>query len=125
MYFLEVAGEPLRLRFENGIYGTSAENLRFSLLAVEVAFLTGLGDASGFVTSAEPISVIEGAAEQAEAALAALMETRARIERVLALSDGFETAYGMELLSTVHWVVTNAEGGTLGDAAVAAELVGR
>jgi hypothetical protein len=31
-------------------------------------------------------------------------ESRARLERVSALIDGFETPYGMELLSSVHWV---------------------
>lgn len=27
-----------------------------------------------------------------------------RIERVLQLAEGFESAYGMELLASVHWI---------------------
>ncbi|MGH9223383.1 MAG: type II toxin-antitoxin system antitoxin DNA ADP-ribosyl glycohydrolase DarG [Acidimicrobiales bacterium] len=125
MYFLQVAGEPLRLKFERGIYGPYADNLRHSLGRVEGHFLTGFGDASSSVTSAEPISLIEGAAEEAEAELSALPATRARIERVLALSDGFETAYGMELLATVHWVATTHETGTVHNAASASELISK
>lgn len=123
MYFLQEAGEPLRLRFEKGIYGPYADNLRFSLRALEGHFLTGFGDGSGSVTTAEPLSVVDGAAEEAGVALAGLAETRQRIERVLDLSDGFETAYGMELLATVHWVATAHDGGGVQDAAAAAQLV--
>lgn len=125
MYFLQVAGEPLRLKYVKGIYGPYADNLRHSLRAVEGHFLTGFGDASSSVTSAEPISVIPGMAREAEAELSALPDTRARIERVLALSDGFETAYGMELLATVHWVLTTHGAGAAGNAESATELVGR
>ncbi|MGI8631825.1 MAG: type II toxin-antitoxin system antitoxin DNA ADP-ribosyl glycohydrolase DarG [Solirubrobacterales bacterium] len=120
-YFLQVAGEPLRLEFVKGVYGPYAENLRFSLLAVEGHFLTGFGDGSLPVTSAEPISVVDGAAGEAEAMLAEHADTRARIDRVLSLSDGFETAYGMELLSTVHWVAAT-HGAP--DAASATKLIG-
>lgn len=125
MYFLQVAGEPLRLRFEKGIYGPYADNLRHSLSVVEGHFLTGFGDASQSVASAEPIVVIPEAAAEADRELAALPETRGRIDRVLALSDGFETAYGMELLSSVHWVATAAGDPPVVDAAAAAALVGR
>jgi hypothetical protein len=31
--------------------------------------------------------------------------TRAHLEKVTELVDGFETPFGLELLSTVHWVV--------------------
>ena len=47
-----------------------------------------------------------GAAEDAERLLAQHAETRARFERVADLVQGFETPFGLELLSTVHWVVT-------------------
>ena len=33
-------------------------------------------------------------------------DTRARFDKVASLVDGFETPFGLELLSTVHWVVT-------------------
>ena len=34
------------------------------------------------------------------------MNIKARFDRVVKLVDGFEDPYGMELLSTVHWVAT-------------------
>lgn len=34
-------------------------------------------------------------------------ETLGRFERVASLIDGFETPYGLELLSSAHWVATN------------------
>jgi hypothetical protein len=33
-------------------------------------------------------------------------DTRERIDRVLDLAAGFESAYGLELLATVHWLAT-------------------
>ena len=32
-------------------------------------------------------------------------DTRARFERVVALMEGFESPFGLELPSTVHWVL--------------------
>ncbi len=34
-------------------------------------------------------------------------ETNGRIARVLELIEGFESPFGMELLSTVHWLCAN------------------
>jgi hypothetical protein len=42
--------------------------------------------------------------QEAGAFLVSLPESRARLARVSALIEGFETPYGMELLSSVHWV---------------------
>jgi len=50
-----------------------------------------------------------GAAERAETFLQAHLATRERFDRVVDLIEGFETSYGMELLSTVYWVA-NQEG---------------
>jgi hypothetical protein len=44
--------------------------------------------------------------------------TRARFDRVADLAEGVETPFGLELLSTVHWVATR-EGATSADGAVA------
>ena len=45
-----------------------------------------------------------GAVRDAEALLEANRSTRTRFDRVADLVEGFETAFGLELLSTVHWV---------------------
>ena len=34
------------------------------------------------------------------------VETKVRFERVCALVQGFESPFGLELLSTVHWVMS-------------------
>lgn len=107
MYFLQEAGEPLRLRYEAQLYGPYADNLRHVLKALEGHHLRGFGDGSKKVKEAEPIEVLPGAAEQAEAALAQNEEVGERLARVLALAEGYETPYGMELLATVHWTMTH------------------
>lgn len=124
MYFLQVAGEPLRLHYTKGIYGPYAENLRHSLRATEGHFLTGFGDGSQPVMSAEPMSVLPGCSAEAEAYLANHPDTLARIGRVLDLSEGFESAYAMELLASVHWVANETDPAAAADPAIAAQLVG-
>ncbi len=102
MYFMQEAGEQLRLRFTKGHYGPYADNLRHVLSAIEGHFISGYGDAED-----EPEKQIElnvEASEQAERFLQSHPDTKARFGRVVELIDGFETPYGMELLATVHWV---------------------
>lgn len=104
LYFLQEAGEPLRLDYVKGRYGPCADNLRHTLTTLEGHYTIGFGDGSSKVAEAEPLRVLPGAAEEASEVLASHPETQARIDRVLLLADGFESAYGMELLATVHWL---------------------
>lgn len=46
MYFLQEAGEPLRLRFVKGPYGPYAENLRHVLVAIEGHLIAGYAAAA-------------------------------------------------------------------------------
>lgn len=108
MYFLQAAGEGLRLNFVAHHYGPYADNLRHVLTTIEGHFLTGYGDGSAAVAAAEPLIVLPGASEEAALVLEGFPETRARIDRVLELSVGYESAYGLELLATVHWIATRA-----------------
>ncbi len=48
-----------------------------------------------------------GAADEAEAFLVTRAESDARLGKVAELIEGYETPFGMELLSTVHWVATH------------------
>lgn len=59
---------------------------------------------SAAVSEAEPLTVFPDAAEAAEAMLREDPDTNMRIRRVLGLTEGFDSAYGLELLATVHWV---------------------
>jgi O-acetyl-ADP-ribose deacetylase (regulator of RNase III) len=104
MYFLQEAGEPLRLRYQKHMYGPYADNLRHVLKVVEGHYLSGFGDGSARVREAEPLEVLPGAAAAAEPVLAEHPETSHRIARVVELTEGFETPYGLELLASVHWV---------------------
>jgi hypothetical protein len=104
LYFLQIAGQPLRLNFAKHHYGPYADNLRHVLNLVEGHFITGFGDASARVADAEPLSVMPDAAQEAEQLLATDPGALDRIERVLRLAEGFESAYGLELLATVHFV---------------------
>ncbi len=124
MYFLQAAGEDLNLRFAKDLYGPYADNLRHVLHNVEGHFLIGYGDASQTVHAAEPIRVLEGAEEEARTKLASFPETTDRIGRVLRLIEGFESAYALELLATVHWVASTEDVAAAEDATVAARLVG-
>jgi O-acetyl-ADP-ribose deacetylase (regulator of RNase III) len=102
-YFLQESGEPLRLRYEKGHYGPYATNLNNVLERIEGHFIRGYGD------SQKPdveIGLLRGATEEADAFLASRDESQDRLRRVAELIEGFETRYGMELLSSVHWVAT-------------------
>jgi hypothetical protein len=61
---------------------------------------------------------VPGAVRDAEAFLSAHETTLERFERVVRLVEGFETPFGLELLATVHWVVTKEGAGDLTDVAV-------
>jgi len=104
-YFLQEAEQPLRLKYETGIYGPYAPNLNKVLEMLEGHFIRGYGD------SQKPdveITLLEGAEEEAEAFLADQEPELQRLERVSNLIDGFETPYGMELLSSIHWLAKHA-----------------
>ncbi len=100
-YFLQEAGEPLRLRFEKGLYGPYAHNLNKVLEALEGHYIRGFGDSQKPDTE---IELLSHAVTEADTFLAKHTESLARLERVGDLIAGFETPYGMELLSSAHWV---------------------
>lgn len=106
-YFLQVAGEPLRLNYQAHHYGPYADNLRHVLHHIEGHYVRGFGD--GQNKPETPLELMEGAAAEAEAFLASNGDSETRLRRVADLIEGYETPLGMELLSTVHWVATHNE----------------
>ena len=116
MYFMQEAGEPLRLKYAKAAYGPYAENLRHVLRAVEGHLVTGYAD--GGDSPDKQIELVPGAVKDAEAFLADKGETVARFDRVADLVEGFETPFGLELLATVHWVVKNEHAATADEATV-------
>ena len=103
MYFMQIAGEPLKLRYHKGPYGPYAENLGHVLNAVEGHFIYGYGDGGDAPDKA--LKLVPDAVEDARAFLGSSGDTRTRFDRVVDLVDGFESAFGLELLSAVHWVI--------------------
>lgn len=121
-YFLQEAGQPLRLRFERGFYGPYADNLRQVLIKTEGVFTVGFGDGTDRPMDSS-LELLPGALQQAAARLEYCFETRRRIDRVMELTNGFDSMYGMELLGTVHWLVKH-EDADPADAGGVARLVG-
>ena len=121
LYFLQSAGEPLRLRFAKETYGPYADNLRHLLHRFEGHFTLGFAD--GRNKPDTEISLLPGAVEAAETFLAEHAESSTvslgRLKRVVALVEGLESPFGMELLATVHWVACH-EGARGLDAVVSA-----
>jgi O-acetyl-ADP-ribose deacetylase (regulator of RNase III) len=109
MYFVQEAGQPLRLQYTKAHYGPYAENLRHVLSAIEGHFISGYAD--GGDAPDKEISLVPGALEDARAKLITVRETQQRFDRVVELVDGFESPFGLELLATVHWLATR-EGAT-------------
>lgn len=107
-YFLQAAGQNLRLSYVAHHYGPYADNLNKVLEVMEGHFVRGYGDSQK--PDAE-IELLPGAVDEADAFLADDAEARKRLERVAELIEGFETPYGMELLATVHWVAHHASPG--------------
>jgi len=100
-YFLQEAGEPLQLRYEAGHYGPYAPNLNKVLERIEGHFIRGYGDKQ------EPDTEIELLPEAVDAAnefLKGSEDSKKRLQKVSEVIEGFETPYGVELLSTAHWV---------------------
>ncbi|MDQ3262058.1 MAG: macro domain-containing protein [Myxococcota bacterium] len=101
-YFLQQAGEPLRLEFIPHLYGPYAERLNQVLELLEGHYLRGFGDRNG------PSEIVPdpGGLEDARRLLASQPATQARLDRVARLFHGLESPHGAELLATVHWVAT-------------------
>lgn len=104
MYFMQEAGEPLNLKYAKAPYGPYAENLRHVLRTVEGHLISGYAD--GGDAPDKQLELVPGAVTDAEALLTSAAVTRERFDRVADLVAGFETPFGLELLSTVHWVAT-------------------
>ncbi len=102
MYFLQEAGQPLRLNYNKAFYGPYAQNLRHVLNLLENHYIQGY---DGEDTPDKNISLLPGAAVDAHLHLLNNQDILAKIERVSQLVNGFETSFGLELLATVHWVV--------------------
>ena len=105
MYFMQQSGQSLELDYQKAAHGPYAPKLRFVMRRLEGHYLMGYRD--GGDNPDKAIELVPGAYEEAEAFLPSVPDTLARLDRVSRLVKGFETPFGLELLSTVHWVASN------------------
>lgn len=105
-YFLQEAGEPLRLNYQAHLYGPYAHNLNKVLEILEGHYIRGYGDTQ---KPDVEIELLPGAVEKANEFLKNHEDSLTHLMRVAELIDGFQTPYGMELLSSVHWVTKHIE----------------
>ncbi len=111
MYFMQEAGQPLKLKYKKATYGPYAENLRHVLNAIEGHLVTGYVD--GCDNPTKQLELVPGAIQDSNDCLEEHEDTKIRFGRVTELVEGFESPLGLELLSTVHWVIKHEEADTL------------
>ncbi len=122
VYFLTESGEHLnQVVFEKAYYGPYADVLRHVLEKIDGHFISGYGD--GKNKPDVPINLLPDAAKEAEEYIKSHPDTQGRFDRVVKLIEGFETPYGMELLSTVHWVAIRENSAAIEDYNIALDEI--
>jgi|HubBroStandDraft_5_1064220.scaffolds.fasta_scaffold62759_2 O-acetyl-ADP-ribose deacetylase (regulator of RNase III) len=125
MYFLQEAGQPLQLDYAKARYGPYAENLNHVLQALEGHYLRGYGDRTQEVLRLSPIALTPGAEDEGRQWLDDHPdETASRVDEVMHLATGFASAYGLELLATVHWIATRDGTAQVADPAALTQHIG-
>jgi O-acetyl-ADP-ribose deacetylase (regulator of RNase III)/uncharacterized protein YwgA len=104
-YFLQVMGIPLNLDFTKNLYGPYSEALKKAVVALESEYKL----IAGFQIEKEAHVTPAGYAA-AEDFLKDDVQSEVIIDKLSKLVDGFETPYGLELLSTVHTVAISGAG---------------
>ena len=94
MYFLQAAGQPLRLQYEAQQFGPYARNLRQVLIRLESHYTQGYGD--GIDSPTKTIELMPGAIQEAKVFLHKDELIRQRMDRVTDLIEGYEDPMGME-----------------------------
>lgn len=104
IYFINIPmHDELKFNFKKSSYGPYASTINYLLQDMENHYTRGFGDR---VQKAE-VRLLDNAITEADEFLSNHTECLENIKRIKQLVDGFETPFGMELLSTVHWVATN------------------
>ncbi|BCM91635.1 hypothetical protein IAD21_03510 [Abditibacteriota bacterium] len=103
-YFLKEAGEPSRWKFKAQIYGPAADGPFQYLRQWEHHWIIGFGDGTG--GPQRPMLLKPEVIAEAEEFLIQhpVPEREDRVNQVIHLIEGLDTATGLELLASVHWV---------------------
>lgn len=103
LYFINInLQSELGFNFRKSNYGPYASSINHLLQDMENHYTRGFGDR---VQKAE-VRLMENSIEKADIFLQGKDKYIENIKNIKKLVDGFETPFGMELLSTVHWVAT-------------------
>ena len=111
MYFMQEAGEPLRLNYTKYNECLYAAMLHHLLETVDGKLINGYTADDGFDALDKPLTLVPGVVEEARKFFNHPGMSRQRFDRASLLIEGFESPFGLELLATVHWVA-NREGAT-------------
>lgn len=103
-YFLQEAGQNLKLEFAKEKFGPYADNLRHALDRMDGHYIHGVGD--GVVDSEITPDKI-ALAEAKKYLLQQGDDIQHYLSRVENAIEGYQSPYGMELLVSVHWVATH------------------
>lgn len=127
MYFLQERGQPLGLNFVKGRYGPYASQLNHALEPLEGHYLRGYGDRTDLILKLSPVTLMPGAVDEAREWIGKRHDdvTASRVNAVSELVTGFASAYGVELLATVHWTAIREAREQPTDPAILTELIGR
>ncbi len=105
-YFLQLAGGKETWAFTPSHFGPYAPTIDQFVSSVEGHFLHGFGDGSS--GSKATLTLVDSALDEAREVLGEDKAFRRTLERFEAIVEGFEFPYGIELLSTVHYVVAHS-----------------
>jgi O-acetyl-ADP-ribose deacetylase (regulator of RNase III) len=110
LYFATLAMPGTDLRFAAGRYGPYSEPARHVLQDMEGSYLEGLGDGTATVQELAPISPTAAGIQASADYIAESGKDVGRnfVEPTLALIDGFEGPYELELLASTHWAAIQA-----------------
>ncbi len=98
-YLLQAAGEPLRLQFTKGLYGPHTEKLHSVLQQLE-GLIRGYRAGDDWAE----LQLLPIATDIAHAYLADSSTATEVLDRVFNLMEGFESQYGLEMLTITHWI---------------------
>ena len=101
-YFLQVLGVNFGLGFNKNQFGPYSETLHSALKSMEARNYI-----DGYTSEEREIVVTQGAFAAAQEHLGVMPDTHSEvISKLSLLVEGYESPYGMELLSSVHYLAT-------------------
>ena len=104
-YFLQALGVDFKLEFSRNLHGPYSENLKLAYVALE-----NHGMIKGFLTDDRQAHVTNsGCAVANEYLDNTSSEAGKVVDRLSKLIQGYESPYGLELLSSVHWLANHEQ----------------